>query len=600
MRRYPWAGTHGRGSRLLLVAAGLAVPFLSAGAARAGMPGAGQPLTGLTEGVTENYHLPVGGGVQSVAAGQSFNARHNWNFNITNSGSSSLTGVQVQFTSGGSGADYTNSNLFGFNYTFFGSDPNLFTQNHACPTATATIETCPSPAVTLPPSSGEVTVFASTGEQTTVTPGFDSARSVTPIPSTSDSAVAVTVTLNDSRYQATPSGSSAIRVTDQTDNADAAYTPTIMANGQALPACPQPNGTACAFTSDFGAYQSTAGGSPATCESVSMFVGNAQVGIQYTFGWRDNEAATAGCPTGEPGVQVLGFTPGQDNGARPCDAGTDCSVTQSFPDLGNVTTSVDPRQGITSFHRNEDSIYSVEYAGEAAPPPPAATVSSAMGSSTTPTGTAAATNDGTTATGSGQGGLTVSQWGSDPVTSPPFNASGKYFDVQVLSGSTFSTVALKNCNLASGDSLDWWSGSAWLPVNPQTFDAGTGCVIATLSQTSSPMISQLGGTPFAVVNAPILALQRNTLKLTGTHVGLVLHCTHMVCRGTATLTGASRTLARKAYSIGAGKTASVALALSSAGRKALARVTRTRPFNAQLSVAVAHGRSVVANVRISR
>ena len=596
MRRYPWAGTHVRGSRLLLVAAGLVVPLLFVGAAHAGAPpGSGSPLTALTDGVTENYHLPVGGNVQSVAASQSFNARHNWNFNVTNNGSSSLTGVQLKFASAGS--DYTNSNFFDFNYTFFGSDPNAFVQNHACPTPTATTETCPSPAVTLPPSSGEITVFASTGAQTTVTPGFDSARSVTPVPSTSDSAVAVRVTLNDSRYQG---GSSAIRVTDQSDNADAGYTPTVTANGQALPACPQPNGTACAPTSDFGAYQSGSGGGSPTCESVSMFVQNAQVGVQYAFGWRDNEAASTGCPTGVPGVQVLGFTPGQDNGTQACDAGTDCSVTQSLADLGNVTTSVDPHQGITGLNRNENSIYSVEYAGEAAPPPPAGTVSSAMGSSTTSTGTATATNDGTTATGSGEGGLTVSQWASDPVTSPPFNASGKYFDVQVLSGSTFSTVALKNCNLASGDSLDWWNGTAWLPVNPQTYDAGTGCVTVTLSESSSPMISQLGGTPFAVVNAPILVLQRNTLKLAGTHVGLSLRCTHAACRGTATLTGASRTLARKAYSIGAGKTASVALALSSSGLKALAHVTRARPFSARLSVAVAHGIPLAAKVRISR
>jgi hypothetical protein len=105
-----------------------------------------------------------------------------------------------------------------------------------------------------------------------------------------------------------------------------------------------------------------------------------------------------------------------------------------------------------------------------------------------------------------EGAVTVSQYGSDPVGSPSFSAPGEYFDVQVASGSSFSALTITDCNLNGGTGLEWWNpagdagAGAWEPVSPApTYTAGPpACESATIDSTSSPSLSQLTGTVFAV------------------------------------------------------------------------------------------------------
>ncbi|MHB8642301.1 MAG: hypothetical protein ACYDA3_05405 [Gaiellaceae bacterium] len=586
---------------------------LAAAAAFAGLlvlpEGAALDAGTVNSSANENYKLQVGANVQGVTAGEALSGTHNWNVNTNNSGMSSLTGVQLRFDAVGSGADYTNSSVFGFNYKFFPNDMNAFVQSHSCPAPTATEEVCPSPAVTLPPGSGEITVFTGPGKPTTVTPGFDASRTLTAIPSSTDSAASVAVTLRDSRYAA--AGGTLIAVRSSNDNADVNSMPTVTANGQPLPNCPQPGGSACVVPADFGAYQYTApGGNKTTCESVSMSIQGAQIGSEYVFGWQENESGP-GCPAGQPGASVLAWTPVQTLATVPCDAGTDCSATQSVPDVGTVTTTVAPGQGVTGFSRNQVAIYAVGFGGTAAPPAPAGTLSSHFAYSTTPDGTASATNEGTTASGTGVGALTVSQWGSDPVTSPPFNAAGKFFDIQVLSGSKFPTVTVHNCNIASGDSLTWWNGTAWLAVVPQSYDPGPpGCASAVLSDSSKPSLSQLGGTIFGVVNAPLVSVTAKKLVLSGTRVRLPLGCARLACRGTAALEQPAKgktklhakpfVLGQAKYAIAVGKKATVVVTLNHTGKKLLAHVSRAHPFKAEAAVSVQHGSTLVMPVLIAR
>jgi hypothetical protein len=140
------------------------------------------------------------------------------------------------------------------------------------------------------------------------------------------------------------------------------------------------------------------------------------------------------------------------------------------------------------------------------PAPPSGTTSSQQCSSSTSSGTATCTNDNTTASATGIGGLTVSQYGSDPVGTPSFNASGEYFDVALSSGNSFTSTTVQDCNLSGGTSLQWWNpqanagAGAWEPVSPAPiYTAGPpACVSATLSSSSSPDLAQLTGTVFAV------------------------------------------------------------------------------------------------------
>jgi hypothetical protein len=139
--------------------------------------------------------------------------------------------------------------------------------------------------------------------------------------------------------------------------------------------------------------------------------------------------------------------------------------------------------------------------GEITPPAePTDAVSSEDCSSDTATGTCDVTDDGTTVTTEGEGAVTVSEYSSDPVASATFSASGEYFDVLVAPRSSFSSLTIAACNLKGATSLDWWNGSAWIVVSPQTFTSGPPpCVTAVLSSSSSPTIAQLSGTVFAGV-----------------------------------------------------------------------------------------------------
>src|SRR5208283_1964946 len=60
------------------------------------------------------------------------------------------------------------------------------------------------------------------------------------------------------------------------------------------------------------------------------------------------------------------------------------------------------------------------------PPPPSGATSSQNCSSSSSSGTCNTTNDQTTVSGSGEGAVTVSQYPSDPVSSPSFSTSGEY------------------------------------------------------------------------------------------------------------------------------------------------------------------------------
>ena len=218
----------------------------------------------------------------------------------------------------------------------------------------------------------------------------------------------------------------------------------------------------------------------------------------------------------------------------------------------------------------------------------------------------------TTASATGVGALTVSEWGSDPVTSPPFMASGQFFDVEVLSGSKFTTLVLKDCNLGGGTSLQWWNGTAWVDVVPDppgfTYDdsGASPCLSGELSDTSSPTLKQLGGTIFAVTNAPVISLKKPKLKLAGARVTVRVHCARVACRGSATLRVAALkkanriVLGRVKYRVRAGTTGSVRIALNARGKKALAHVTRSRAYKGTLTVTVAHGSTVTSPVRITR
>lgn len=105
------------------------------------------------------------------------------------------------------------------------------------------------------------------------------------------------------------------------------------------------------------------------------------------------------------------------------------------------------------------------------------------------------------------GALTVAEYGAapDPVGGT-LNSAGSFFDVHLgdASFTNSASVTIEQCAGASpSETLYWWNGSGWAEVSPApTYDSGTGCLSLTITASTTPNLSDLGGTPFAVALPP--------------------------------------------------------------------------------------------------
>ena len=105
--------------------------------------------------------------------------------------------------------------------------------------------------------------------------------------------------------------------------------------------------------------------------------------------------------------------------------------------------------------------------------------------------------EGASAQVGGWGTLTLSLESDSPEPPPPVAVSGDYMDLNVAPGAGTGlpgTVTLDDCMARTG-SLYFWTGPGWKLVEPQ--QRVNGCLVASLGSTSSPNVSDLGGTLFA-------------------------------------------------------------------------------------------------------
>ena len=139
--------------------------------------------------------------------------------------------------------------------------------------------------------------------------------------------------------------------------------------------------------------------------------------------------------------------------------------------------------------------------------------SDATTNQTNGTATAGGQNTGTpetsaTASG-GVGTVAVTSYNVDPVGAPTFQSSGQYFDIAMSMPAVggFQSLTATECGVGAGSTVEWSpDGTTWEAVNPQSYDAQTGCVtLGPLNGLSAPTIAQLTGTVFAVA-APTVAV----------------------------------------------------------------------------------------------
>ena len=183
---------------------------------------------------------------------------------------------------------------------------------------------------------------------------------------------------------------------------------------------------------------------------------------------------------------------GTTAGTVTADSADSITVT-SPPGSGTVDVTVTTGGGTSAISSADQFSY---------PPNVSGATQQAGGFSASPTGTATAALPGspspTTAIGSGVGALTVAQYSSNPTGGAVSGGTGVFYDVKLATGSDFSSVTITVCALGTGgQSISWWTGSAWVPFSSQTFSSSTGCVTATVNSSTSPTLAQLTGTPIA-------------------------------------------------------------------------------------------------------
>ncbi len=142
------------------------------------------------------------------------------------------------------------------------------------------------------------------------------------------------------------------------------------------------------------------------------------------------------------------------------------------------------------------------------PAPPAGATSSGNVTSVDPAASDRAFDDTATLTIDRAGAATLSQFapGHDPVGPTKFDSTGRFIEVAVAPGSRLNGAVLSICGVTAARRLEWWNpaagagAGAWEPLRPAARTARnpilggpTPCLTASLSDSSSPSLRQLGG-----------------------------------------------------------------------------------------------------------
>ena len=133
------------------------------------------------------------------------------------------------------------------------------------------------------------------------------------------------------------------------------------------------------------------------------------------------------------------------------------------------------------------------------PSPPEGATTSDSASSASATGDATAQSGNVGAVGSGFGSVTVANYAGNPSGVAIPNGTGAFYDVEVGTGSNFSTVTITICDPGMGTALQWFDGSTWARFSSQT--TSNGCLVATVNGSTTPTLTELTGTILAVTSA---------------------------------------------------------------------------------------------------
>jgi hypothetical protein len=100
--------------------------------------------------------------------------------------------------------------------------------------------------------------------------------------------------------------------------------------------------------------------------------------------------------------------------------------------------------------------------------------------------------------------VAVATYAANPGATPSFNATGAYFDAYVAPGSSYTSVQIVSCSLGGGNKAFWYNAAttSWLLASNQSYDPTTQCLTITVSDSTTPNLANLGGTPFGIAKDP--------------------------------------------------------------------------------------------------
>jgi hypothetical protein len=112
-------------------------------------------------------------------------------------------------------------------------------------------------------------------------------------------------------------------------------------------------------------------------------------------------------------------------------------------------------------------------------------------------------DDTLSASGRGIGSLAVGRYDTVPQGVPALGVGSTYFDAATSTASLFDPVTITDCDVTAGATVQWLDGHTWQKVSDAVFSSGPPeCVTITVGTSTSPTLSQLTGTVFAVTPAP--------------------------------------------------------------------------------------------------
>lgn len=91
----------------------------------------------------------------------------------------------------------------------------------------------------------------------------------------------------------------------------------------------------------------------------------------------------------------------------------------------------------------------------------------------------------------GTGAVSVDMLSANPEPVTPLGSPQAFLDARMWSGSSFSSVTVKDCDGTTGRILQYYNGSGWWPVANVSAPDAHGCMSVTLTGTTAPSLSDM-------------------------------------------------------------------------------------------------------------